>query len=109
MGQACGCAEGPGAEDRIKQLELLLASEKDDYAKLQANYDKVYEQTQELAHSNKSSSRKVKSQIKALESEKKQIFKEMMKEKKKITKLDEEKSTLESYNKFPLISSNYPQ
>lgn len=96
MGQACGCGEGPAQEDRIKELEQLLANEKDDYKRLQDNYDKITDETEKLLASQKSASSKAKQKIKALEKEKKDIFKEMMKEKKKITKLDEEKQNLES-------------
>ena len=96
MGQACGCSDGPVQEDRIRELEQLLAAEKDDYRRLQENYDKITAETEKLAKSQKEASSKLKSQIKALEKEKKDIFKEMMKEKKKITKLDEQKSNLES-------------
>ena len=93
MGQACGCTERPVQEDRIRELEQLLAAEKDDYRRLQENYDKITSETEKLVASQKDASTKLKSQIKALEREKKDIFKEMMKEKKKITKLDEQKST----------------
>ena len=94
MGQACGCSEGPAQEDRIKELEQLLAAEKDDYKRLQENYDKITDETEKLLASQKNASSKMKQQIKSLEKEKKDIFKEMIKERKKINKLDEQKSNL---------------
>eukprot|EP01084_Bolivina_argentea_P126284 223628_1 len=90
MGQACGCSDGPQKTDRMKELETLLAKEKDDLHALNEEYFKLHESTESLALEQKNSSSSSRRAAERIINEKKQIFKTMIKEKKKISQLEEE-------------------
>ena len=94
MGQSCGCTEGPQQAERVKELEILLAHEKDEYSRIEESYSKLKSETDRLAQTRGRASKRVNQEIRTLEKEKKQHFNKMMALKSKMDKLDSEAGKL---------------